>query len=217
MKNKEIINNKEINLHTNVVKVVGTVTDAPVFSHTYDGVNFYTVRVKVSRSERHTDMIHLFVTEDNLVFGDKTLDTGIRAEFRGYIVQSKLCKLSDLSVRVLEIRETKDNDSSMIYLSGELIKLSESKKLETTGKVVKSVILRHVTDIDDKEWRLTAKAIFWNTSTKLVEERYDVGDEVCIRGSLISKQYVTQDSLGNDTTVTLHEINSALILPIHKN
>lgn len=204
---KEVINNTDLDKFTNSVKIVGVIKDAPVFSHSYDETDFYTARIVVNSGSR-VSVIHVYLTKDMLEVDGVTLDKDIRVSVQGYLVQSKLKRLTDLSVRATSIEITDDEDYTAVYLGGTIIKESELIELRNSNKVIKSLIIRHQTKIDGKDWKLTAKALIWNNSARALDKDDILDKEVCVRGYLVSKEYLTDDS----ESVTLHEINGLRVI-----
>ena len=207
MSTKEVITNTELNKFTNVAKVVGVISDTPVFSHSYDNENFYSVRVSVDTGSR-VSVLHAYLDSKTLSVDGVSIDKGLRVELQGYLVQSKLKNLTDLTLRVVVAKLTNEDDYTAVYLSGTVIKESELIKLNNSTKVIKSIIIRHQTNIDGKDWRLTAKALLWNNAAKAVESNSILGSSICVRGYLISKDYTTD----TNTVVTLHEINGLRVI-----
>lgn len=204
---KEVINHIDLDKFTNSVKVVGVIKDAPVFSHSYDETDFYTARIVVNSGSR-VSIIHAYLTKEMLEIDEVTLDKDIRVNVQGYLVQSKLKRLTDLSVRATSIELTDEEDYTAVYLGGIVIKESELIELRNSKKVIKSLIIRHQTKIDGKDWKLTAKTLIWNNSARVLDNTDILEKEVCVRGYLVSKDYLTESG----ESVTLHEINGLRVI-----
>lgn len=216
------VDNININESTNVVHLLGTILDTPVYSHTYDDIRYYSVRLKVNRNNSNNkyDNIHVFLPEIHLVIDSKILDNGVRIKVVGRLVQSELRDMSDISVVAdkVSLAELDSKDENQIYISGVIHRLYELHSIKDTQKVLKQMILKHTTITEKGPRNLTVKASCWNNTGKLVDEKYHEGDKIMIRGQLLSKLVKAKNSTDKqNSTVMLHEANVAVIIDLNND
>lgn len=199
----------------NSVSLIGEVIGAPVYSHKFDNTDYYSIRLNVKRSPKSSkyDNIHVFINNDQLVINGKLVDAGTRLAVSGYLVQSVLHNMSDLSVVATEV-ETSDNpDENAVYLVGTLNKLFDLKELANTTKVVRSLILHHSDTICNKPRNLSALVNCWNNTAKLLGDKFNVSDDLVVRGQLESRNLTSKE---DGTPVVLHQISALTLYPLDK-
>lgn len=218
MQNKYFLNKAEIKDTINRVILVGALEGAPTYSHSFDDVNYYSARMQVIRGNRpKSDNLHVFIPETLLV-GETLLDTGIRLRVEGYLVQSKLHGKNDVSVVATSVTTVtaEDPDENVLFLGGVIHKSLEMRQIKDTEKVIKTLILKHTSGPEEKPLRLTVKISCWNNTAKLVDQKYNEGDAIVIRGQLESK-YVKLDREkpnSDDNRILLHEGVAAVVLSV---
>lgn len=211
----------DISDNTNIVDLAGEVEGTPVYSHAYNDVPYYSVRLKVARkhSDRYNN-IHIFVPKNDLIVDSVILDSGVRVEVKGKLVQSELCGMNDISVvadKITLIDETTE-DKNQVYLGGCIHRLFDLKPIANSKKVVKQMIIKNSYSEGSKS-SFTAKVSCWNNIGNLVNEKYAEGDRIFIRGQLESRLAKLKDADDSDqkSNVLLHEITAAVILDFTDN
>lgn len=194
----------------NSVSLVGEVIGAPVYSHKFDNTDYYSIRLSVKRSPKSSkyDNIHVFINSDQLVLDGQLVDAGTRVAVTGYLVQSLLHHMSDLSVVANKVELSSASDENAVYIKGTLNKLFDLKELSNTTKVVRSFILHHSDTICNKNRNLSALVNCWNNTARLLDDKFKVSDELVVRGQLESRNMISKE---DNTPVVLHQI-SALTL-----
>lgn len=204
--------NLATNLFNNSVELVGEVVGAPVYSHKFDDTEYYSVRLSVKRSPKSHkyDNIHVFISSDNLIINSVVIDLGVRLAVTGYLVQSTLHGMNDLSVVSTQVSVSSETskDINIVYLKGNIYKLFDLKNINNSTKVVRSFIMHHSDNICNKERNLSALVNCWNNTAKLLDSQFVPNDDVVVRGQLESRDMISRD---DDTSVVLHQI-SALTL-----
>ena len=218
---KNVINQSDIKETTNHVVLAGALETAPSYSHEYDGVRFYSIRIRVYRSSGNKyDVLHAFIPESYLIINDTLLDSGVRVRLEGYVVQSELKDMSDISVvaESIEVISSDTKDENCLHIGGTIHRIFEMRPINGSKKVVKPMIIKHTMTIGEKARNLTIKVSCWNNTAKLADTKYQAGDQVFIRGQLESKA-VKLDKAKKDkkSTVVLHEASAAVILDIATN
>ena len=223
---RNTINQSDIKESTNKVILAGALDTAPSYSHEYDNVKYYTIRLKVYRNNGNKyDVLHVFIPESTLILNEVFLDVGVRVRIQGKAVQSELRGMSDVSVVAEEVQLIDSNikDENILYIGGvihrifDIRPIGEGQELDLSSnqKVVKPMILKHTyTQEDGKPRSLTIKVSSWNNTAKLVDSKYDVGDKVFVRGQLESKAVKLEKSKDKKATVVLHEASAASVLSI---
>lgn len=223
---KNTINQSDIKESTNKVILAGALDTAPSYSHEYDNVKYYTIRLKVYRNNGNKyDVLHVFIPESTLILNEVFLDVGVRVRIQGKAVQSELRGMSDVSVVAEEVQliDSNTKDENILYIGGvihrifDIRPIGEGQELDLSSnqKVVKPMILKHTyTQEDGKPRSLTIKVSSWNNTAKLVDSKYDVGDKVFVRGQLESKAVKLEKSKDKKATVVLHEASAASVLSI---
>lgn len=205
--------NLATNLFNNSVELVGEVVGAPVYSHKFDDIEYYSVRLSVKRSPKSHkyDNIHLFISSDNLIINSVVIDLGVRLAVTGYLVQSKLHGINDLSVvsTKVSVSDETSKDINIVYLKGNIYKLFDLKNINNSTKVVRSFIMHHSDNLcNNKERNLSALVNCWNNTAKLLDSQFVTNDDVVVRGQLEGRDIISRD---DNTSVVLHQI-SALTL-----
>lgn len=223
---RNTINQSDIKESTNKVILAGALDTAPSYSHEYDNVKYYTIRLKVYRNNGNKyDVLHVFIPESTLILNEIFLDVGVRVRIQGKAVQSELRGMSDVSVVAEEVQliDSNTKDENILYIGGvihrifDIRPIGEGQELDLSSnqKVVKPMILKHTyTQEDGKPRSLTIKVSSWNNTAKLVDSKYDVGDKVFVRGQLESKAVKLEKSKDKKATVVLHEASAASVLSI---
>ena len=223
---RNTINQSDIKESTNKVILAGALDTAPSYSHEYDNVKYYTIRLKVYRNNGNKyDVLHVFIPESTLILNEVFLDVGVRVRIQGKAVQSELRGMSDVSVVAEEVQliDSNTKDENILYIGGvihrifDIRPIGEGQELDLSSnqKVVKPMILKHTyTQEDGKPRSLTIKVSSWNNTAKLVDSKYDVGDKVFVRGQLESKAVKLEKSKDKKATVVLHEASAASVLSI---
>lgn len=223
---KNTINQSDIKESTNKVILAGALDTAPSYSHEYDNVKYYTIRLKVYRNNGNKyDVLHVFIPESTLILDEVFLDVGVRVRVQGKAVQSELRGMSDVSVVAEEVQliDSNTKDENILYIGGVIHRIfdirpvGEDQELDLSSnqKVVKPMILKHTyAQKDGKPRSLTIKVSSWNNTAKLVDTKYDVGDKVFVRGQLESKAVKLEKSKDKKATVVLHEASAASVLSI---
>lgn len=223
---KNTINQSDIKESTNKVILAGALDTAPSYSHEYDNVKYYTIRLKVYRNNGNKyDVLHVFIPESTLILDEVFLDVGVRVRVKGKAVQSELRGMSDVSVVAEEVQliDSNTKDENILYIGGVIHRIfdirpvGEDQELDLSSnqKVVKPMILKHTyAQEDGKPRSLTIKVSSWNNTAKLVDNKYDVGDKVFVRGQLESKAVKLEKSKDKKATVVLHEASAASVLSI---
>lgn len=223
---KNTINQSDIKESTNKVILAGALDKAPSYSHDYDNVKYYTIRLKVYRNNGNKyDVLHVFIPESTLILDEVFLDVGVRVRVQGKAVQSELRGMSDVSVVAEEVQliDSNTKDENILYIGGVIHRIfdirpvGEDQELDLSSnqKVVKPMILKHTyAQEDGKPRSLTIKVSSWNNTAKLVDNKYDVGDKVFVRGQLESKAVKLEKSKDKKATVVLHEASAASVLSI---
>lgn len=223
---RNTINQSDIKESTNKVILAGALDTAPSYSHEYDNVKYYTIRLKVYRNNGNKyDVLHVFIPENTLILDEVFLDVGTRVRIQGKAVQSELRGMSDVSVVAEEVQliDSNTKDENILYIGGvihrifDIRPIGEGQELDLSSnqKVVKPMILKHTyTQEDGKPRSLTIKVSSWNNTAKLVDSKYDVGDKVFVRGQLESKAVKLEKSKDKKATVVLHEASAASVLSI---
>jgi single-stranded DNA-binding protein len=223
---KNTINQSDIKESTNKVILAGALDTAPSYSHDYDNVKYYTIRLKVYRNNGNKyDVLHVFIPESTLILDEVFLDVGVRVRVQGKAVQSELRGMSDVSVVAEEVQliDSNTKDENILYIGGVIHRIfdirpvGEDQELDLSSnqKVVKPMILKHTyAQEDGKPRSLTIKVSSWNNTAKLVDTKYDVGDKVFVRGQLESKAVKLEKSKDKKATVVLHEASAASVLSI---
>ena len=223
---RNTINQSDIKESTNKVILAGALDTAPSYSHEYDNVKYYTIRLKVYRNNGNKyDVLHVFIPESTLILNEVFLDVGVRVRIQGKAVQSELRGMSDVSVVAEEVQliDSNTKDENILYIGGvihrifDIRPIGEGQELDLSSnqKVVKPIILKHTyTQEDGKPRSLTIKVSSWNNTAKLVDSKYDVGDKVFVRGQLESKAVKLEKSKDKKATVVLHEASAASVLSI---
>lgn len=226
MNSKNTINKSDIKESTNKVILAGALDTAPSYSHEYDNVKYYTIRLKVYRNNGNKyDVLHVFIPESTLILDEVFLDVGVRVRVQGKAVQSELRGMSDVSVVAEEVQliDSNTKDENILYIGGVIHRIfdirpvGEDQELDLSSnqKVVKPMILKHTyAQEDGKPRSLTIKVSSWNNTAKLVDTKYDVGDKVFVRGQLESKAVKLEKSKDKKATVVLHEASAASVLSI---
>lgn len=210
----------DINENTNLARLVGTLTATPVYSHTYDDILYYSARLRVNRSSGNKhDSLHIFIPKPSLVIDSKILDTGVRIKVVGRLVQSELREMSDVSVVADEVSLVDDTtkDENQIYIAGVIHRLFNLRSIQDSKRVVKQMILKHTSNTNKGPRSMTVKVSCWNTTGKLVDEKYKEGDKILIRGQLASKIAKAKQTDPNDSrrsNVMLHEATAAVIIDL---
>lgn len=218
-KSKSVIDQSQISEATNHVVLAGTLDAAPAYSHEFDGVKFYSIRVKVLRaSGTKYDVLHAFIPENCLVLSQVLLDTGVRVRLEGYLVQSELKDMSDISVvaESIGVITSEVRDENSLFIGGTIHRIFDLRSINDSKRVVKPMILKHSSSNGEKSRTLTIKVSAWNSTARLVDDRYKLGDKVFIRGQLESKivRLDKQNKKEKRPTVVLHEASAAVILDI---
>lgn len=223
---KNTINQSDIKESTNKVILAGALDTAPSYSHEYDNVKYYTIRLKVYRNNGNKyDVLHVFIPESTLILDEVFLDVGVRVRVQGKAVQSELRGMSDVSVVAEEVQliDSNTKDENILYIGGVIHRIfdirpvGEDQELDLSSnqKVVKPMILKHTyAQEDGKPRSLTIKVSSWNNTAKLVDTKYDAGDKVFVRGQLESKAVKLEKSKDKKATVVLHEASAASVLSI---
>lgn len=225
---KKTINQSDIKETTNRVILAGAIDAAPSYSHEYDNVKYYTIRLKVSRANGNKyDVLHVFIPEKDLVLDEIFLDVGVRIRVVGEAVQSELRGMSDVSVVAKEVQliDSSTKDENILYIGGTIhcifdirpVNPDQELDLSSNQKVVKPMILKHnYSQEDGKPRSLTIKVSCWNTTAKMVDAKYSVNDKIFIRGQLESKAVKVDKSKSKDkkSTVVLHEASAAIVMSI---
>lgn len=217
-KSKSVIDQSQISEATNHVVLAGTLDAAPSYSHEFDGVKFYSIRVKVMRASGiKYDVLHAFIPENCLVIDQVLLDTGVRVKLEGYLVQSELKDMSDVSVvtETIKIISSEVRDENCLIIGGTIHRIFDLRSVNDSKRVVKPMILKHSVSNGEKSRNLTIKVSAWNSTARLVEDRYKLGDKVFIRGQLESKIVrLDKQKKEKKSSVVLHEASAAVILDI---
>lgn len=223
---KNTINQSEIKETTNKVILAGALDTAPSYSHEYDNVKYYTIRLKVYRKNGSKyDVLHIFIPEKYLILDEVLLDVGVRIRVQGKAVHSELRGMSDVSVVAedVELIDANTKDENFLYIGGVIHRIfdirpvGEDQELDLSSnqKVVKPLILKHTYDQEDGKARsLTIKVSCWNNTAKLVDSKFGVDDKVFVRGQLESKVVKVDKSKDKKSTVVLHEASAATVLAI---
>ncbi|MCM1220820.1 MAG: single-stranded DNA-binding protein [Lachnospiraceae bacterium] len=216
-KSKNMNNQAEISELTNHVVLAGTLDAAPSYSHEFDNVKFYSIRVKVMRSNGNKyDVLHAFIPEDCLIIDSVLLDSGVRVKLEGYLVQSELKAMSDVSVRTesIQLISSEVRDENCLVIGGIIHRIFDLRPINDSKRVVKSMILKHTATNGEKSRNLTIKVSAWNSTARLVEDRFNQGDHVFVRGQLESKIVRLDKQKAKKSSVVLHEASAAVILDI---
>lgn len=204
----------DLNKSTNYVMIIGTIESTPVYSHQYDGVKYYSTRINSVRKKKttRTDTVHVFIPE-KYIAGDVVLDAGIRVIINGYLVQSKLRGISDISVVTtdLDFVQSEDTeDDNIVYLGGILDKVFEITHIKNSTKVVKHLILKNEEivineDGKEKKKKLSAKVSSWNNTAKMIDSSFKEKDDIIIRG-LIESRLIPSNNESEKDPILIHQI-----------
>ena len=118
---RNTINQSDIKESTNKVILAGALDTAPSYSHEYDNVKYYTIRLKVYRNNGNKyDVLHVFIPESTLILNEVFLDVGVRVRIQGKAVQSELRGMSDVSVVAEEVQliDSNTKDENILYIGG---------------------------------------------------------------------------------------------------
>lgn len=217
MQTKHYFKKSDITDTINIVFLTGSLEGTPTYSHKYDEVSYYSARVKINRTSGNKfDVIHVFIPEDAIA-QDVLLDAGVRVEIQGYVVQSELHGMNDVSVVAQSIKLATEGskDENVLCIGGVVHRSFELRNIKDTEKVVKSIILKHTRSIEEKSYGLTIKVSCWNNTAKLVDNKYKEGDKIVVRGQLESK-LVKPSKLPEEkkVAIVLHEATAAAVLDI---
>lgn len=233
MSTNNLINQSDISVDANRIILSGTLDSALTYSHQYDGVEYYTARLKVYRSNgKRYDVIHVFIPGYFLIVNEILLDAGVRIKVEGKIVQSELHGKNDVSVVVDKAYLTESTkDENILYIGGVIYKMFDLKSVGSKAKssskdsagnqrVVRPVILKHTyVQEDGKQRSFTVKISFWNNTAKLLSNSYDIGSKIFVRGQLESKAVKISDDSSEEssqkTTLVLHEASAAVVYHVN--
>lgn len=216
-----IFNSSDLSEYSNYASIIGEVEGVPTYSHTYDDVKYYSMRVLVKRRKRNrVDIIHVFSPE-KLAVKDVILDGGVRIMIEGYLVQSELRGIFDVSIVATNIELVNDDveDDNVVCIGGSIDKLFDLKQIKDTPRVVKHLVLRHIQPNDQNSTQriLSVKVSNWNNTAKLIESSYHKGDKIVVRGLIESREVRPKQEPGDtrvNDPILIHQINSSLIMPI---
>ena len=211
------VSNVFLNDEVNSVELVGVVSSAPTFSHEFDDIKYYSIRLDVKRSStsKKVDNLHVFITEDKLVIDKTLIDIGVRLQIDGYLVQSTLQGRSDLSVVSSNVELTDDDDDlNIVYLKGKISRVYDTKQIANTSKIVKSFVVHHSAYICNKKRSLSALVNCWNTTARVFESTFAVDDTIVIRGQLERR---LANSANGDQKALLHQISAVILYNLEDN
>lgn len=198
MQEEDLLKNK----NENKVLLIGGLDSTPTYSHNYNGEDYYSIRVRVERTnKKKVDSIHVFLSK-NLIDIDKLIKSEVRVKIEGRIIQSKLSGKKDISVLASSIELVDDSleDTSELTLSGNLYRSFDLVKINNSNKVIKTFLLEH----KDDNCRVLAKLSCWDSTAKLVDSKFSEGDKILTKCRIVSNKVKSNNS-GEEKLVTVHE------------
>lgn len=180
----------------NKCKLIGIVATNPVYTHNFNGEDYYAMMIDVERTSKYVDRIHVFISSSKVnKFSDELLEIGSKVYLEGTLVNSNSNNHKDVSIVVNYIEPTDKHFLNEVRLSGVLSEIYDTKELPKYNKKVKIVILKQ----ESESRNVTLKISAWNNYADLIENNYKIGDKATVICRLEGKH------MKSEPGVILHE------------
>jgi hypothetical protein len=196
----------------NMIKLVGTLNETPIFSHESHEVKFYRLTLRVSRLSGAEDVIHVQAPQ-TLLDGFSLPDNPtlcIIGHLRSFNNKSGVGNKLVLSVLARDIRpaDSDDEHSNSLKITGTLCKEPTYRKTPLGREICDLLIA--VSRYHGRSDYLPC--IAWGAYARAGAD-FHIGDRVGIKGRLQSREYIKIEN-GIETTKTAFEISASEITAI---
>lgn len=205
-------------INNNLVTVVGTISDPPVYSHSHLGEKFYSFKLEVRRLSEAVDEINVTVSEKliNVVKLETGAEIEVSGQFRSYNNYSGTGSRLVLSIFVKDIKyadEFSDTENpNKIYLNGFLCK-KPVYRTTPFGREIADIILA-VNRLYGKSDYIPC--IAWGRNAKYAGT-LEVGENIEIWGRIQSRQYTKKTEDGNEISKTAFEVSVSKLQLVEKS
>ncbi len=198
-------------METNMVKLVGKVSDEKVFSHEMYGESFYTFHLEVSRLSDSVDLLPITISERLLVDGDLVVGQYIIIEgqlrsYNRYIKDNNRLILTIFakSFYIPDEEELEENlrKPNEIYLDGYICK-KPIYRTTPFGREITDILLAVNRAYNKSDY---IPCISWGRNARFCEKMV-VGDHVTVWGRIQSRSYQKKLSTGEVETRMAFEVS----------
>ena len=193
-------------ISNNIAVVSGIAADAPVFSHTHGGENFYTFTIKVKRLSEIYDCINATVPERLLIA--KPIAAGdivtVRGQFRSYNNYSGVGRrlILTLFIQETDIPPESVTAPNSLYLNGYICK-QPIYRTTPFGREITDIILAVNRPFGKSDY---IPCIAWGRNAKFAQT-LSVGDNIEIYGRIQSREYQKKIDESEVVTKTAYEVS----------
>lgn len=193
-------------ISNNIAVVSGIAADAPVFSHTHGGENFYTFTIKVKRLSEIYDCINATVPERLLIA--KPIAAGdivtVRGQFRSYNNYSGVGRrlILTLFIQETDIPPESVTSPNSLYLNGYICK-QPIYRTTPFGREITDIILAVNRPFGKSDY---IPCIAWGRNAKFAQT-LSVGDNIEIYGRIQSREYQKKIDESEVITKTAYEVS----------
>lgn len=193
--------------HMNKVILQGTIKNiAP--SHSINGIEYDKANIIVDRGNGREDIINLKFKKFSNPYKDNTTITLI-GNIRTY--SQKLEQSNKVEVYVFTyFDETETETTNIVELDGRICKLNPLRKTQA-GKDVIDFIIANNLKSEDQSLNCYIPCVAWGKLAKEIATN-TVGDIICVKGQLQSREYKKRLSDDNFEIKVAHELNISEIV-----
>lgn len=169
----------------NEVLIVGKLTDSPVYSHEYQGINYYvsTVKTNYLRKKIYKESyIRVYIPESIIISPTAILDSNV--EIEGQLINSMHDGHKDVSIVVHSLTPTDKDFFNYAKLSGVI-----SRVFTNEGNFVNFVNFLVSTSNSEHKRTVSLRVVAWSKLAHYIFNNLGIGDKVVVIGSLSSSVY----------------------------
>ena len=169
----------------NEVNIVGQIIDNPIYSHEYQGINYYvcTVRTEYIRKRNPVpSFIRIYIPEAIAINSDLAVDVNI--EIKGRLINSNHDGHKDVSVVADEITITDKEYYNYAKLTGVI-----SRVFTNESNFINFVNFLVSTSNTDKKRTISLRVVAWSRLAYHIFNNFNIGDKVTVTGAISSSVY----------------------------
>ncbi|MCT4507808.1 MAG: single-stranded DNA-binding protein [Tepidibacter sp.] len=208
-----MINIKE---DTNVVNMLGEITEELKVSHEIFGEKFYTAKIKIKRLSDSEDILPITVSER--LIGDLNMDIGKKVEVSGQlrsynkVIDGKNKLILTIFARELAFVDSENKDPNNIFLDGYVCKSPIYRKTPL-GREITDLLLAVNRAYNKSDY---IPSIAWGRNAKFCKN-LKVGDRVQLWGRIQSRQYEKKIEDGEIDVKVAYEVSVSKMKKLLEN
>jgi primosomal replication protein N len=213
MEGRKMINIKE---DTNVVNMLGEITEELKVSHEIFGEKFYTAKIKIKRLSDSEDILPITVSER--LIGDLNMDIGKKVEVSGQlrsynkVIDGKNKLILTIFARELAFVDSENKDPNNIFLDGYVCKSPIYRKTPL-GREITDLLLAVNRAYNKSDY---IPSIAWGRNAKFCKN-LKVGDRVQLWGRIQSRQYEKKIEDGEIDVKVAYEVSVSKMKKLLEN